>query len=316
MCLGALGSQTGGSIIRPASFCGVAGFKPPYKFLADEGIHPLAPAFDHPGPIARTIRDLQLIMYDLVVFEDETLETISDMPLASQETVETTIKEIDQPREKPPRLLRPRGFFDRRAEPIMLEAFERALERLAEAGAEVIEKDDPFDFEAMLTDHRLIMAAQAAAVHEMVFTGQSHGEEGRLTEFRDDYAPHIRSLIEEGFTVPITRYIRAKLKLDGFEEHFDQEIEGIDALVTPATIGPAPDARTTGNPCFNTPFSYLGWPAASFPIDLSPEGLPLAIQMAGSNGFYVKPNNLLQTAAWSEAVIRRASRLGGGSNPP
>jgi aspartyl-tRNA(Asn)/glutamyl-tRNA(Gln) amidotransferase subunit A len=313
MCLGALGSQTGGSIIRPASFCGVAGIKPQYGLLSAEGIRPLAPALDHPGAIARTIPDLQLILHDLVTLENETWDSNGDTRWMSQEAVERLIAAIGQPRDRVPKLLRPRGFFDRRAEPVMLDAFERTVYQLKEVGAEIVERDDPFDFEAMLTDHRLLMAAEAAAVHECFFTGRfpeletSHDDEFDWSfTSRDEYDPHIRSLIEEGFQIPLTRYIRLRLKLDGFRKHSGKEFEGIDAVIAPATIGPAPDASTTGNPCFNSPFSYLGWPVASFPIGLSPEGLPLAIQFAGIGN----SSPLLQTAAWSEAVIRRASRLG------
>ena len=162
MCLGALGSQTGGSIIRPASFCGIAGYKPQYKALSDDGIHSLAPSFDHPGLMARSICDVRLIMTELVKHQFDVGEDIGDR-LTRTESVGTT-------RDQPPRLLRPRGLFDRRAEPMMLDRFESTLERLVAAGAEVVEKDDPLDFETILTEHRLIMAAQAFAVHEYSFT--------------------------------------------------------------------------------------------------------------------------------------------------
>ena len=310
MCLGALGSQTGGSIIRPASFCGIAGYKPQYKALSDDGIHSLAPSFDHPGLMARSICDVRLIMTELVKHQFDVGEDIGDR-LTRTESVGTT-------RDQPPRLLRPRGLFDRRAEPMMLDRFESTLERLVAAGAEVVEKDDPLDFETILTEHRLIMAAQAFAVHEYSFTWLVNYIDNKTTPedaqfsgaLERVFSPRIRSLVEEGFKVPLGRYIRAKHQLDDMRRLSPKLVEGFDAIVTPATIGPAPDTSTTGNPCFNSPFSYLGWPAASFPIGLSPEGLPLAIQLAGPEYRGAKPNGILDTAAWCENVIRNASRAG------
>jgi aspartyl-tRNA(Asn)/glutamyl-tRNA(Gln) amidotransferase subunit A len=74
----------------------------------------------------------------------------------------------------------------------------------------------------------------------------------------------------------------------------------------PATIGPAPGTGTTGDPAFNSPWSYLGWPAVSFPIGLSPDGLPLAIQLVGRTSRV--EHDLLKTASWCEDVIRRDFR--------
>jgi aspartyl-tRNA(Asn)/glutamyl-tRNA(Gln) amidotransferase subunit A len=74
--------------------------------------------------------------------------------------------------------------------------------------------------------------------------------------------------------------------------------------VTPATVGPAPDTSTTGNPCFNSSFSYLGWPVISFPIGRAPDGLPLALQLA--EGVFLDLSSLFAAASWCESVIRRA----------
>jgi Asp-tRNA(Asn)/Glu-tRNA(Gln) amidotransferase A subunit family amidase len=303
MCLGAIGTQTGGSIIRPASFCGVAGFKPAHGYLPTEGILPFAPSLDHPGPIARTIGDLALVQVEVV---EQLNEARRDIPHEwSREHVdrEDPIRSIRKPPDRPVRLIRLRGFFDRRTDPATLEAFERALDILCKAGAEVIEKsDDVFDFEHIIAEHRLIMSAECAAIHEAWFA-----------EHRDEYAPHIRSLVEEGLARPLTRYIRARLEQDNANSRLRQVFEGdgVDdngsVIATPATIGPAPDTQTTGNPCFNSPWSYLGWPTFSIPIGLDPEGMPLAIQLVGHDW---SRHYLYWAAYWCEAVIRRASLNG------
>jgi aspartyl-tRNA(Asn)/glutamyl-tRNA(Gln) amidotransferase subunit A len=179
----------------------------------------------------------------------------------------------------------------------MIEAFERALGVLTAAGAEVSdEPDELFDLETILRDHRIIMAAEAATVHE-----------GQFAEQRGEYAPRIAQLVEEGLAIPATRYRRCQD--DRNSKRADVEVmsppyEPGEALVMPATIGPAPDRSTTGDPALNSPWSYLGWPAASFPIGLSPDGLPLALQLVGEYPFDVNP--FLETVSWCEDVIRRA----------
>jgi aspartyl-tRNA(Asn)/glutamyl-tRNA(Gln) amidotransferase subunit A len=77
-----------------------------------------------------------------------------------------------------------------------------------------------------------------------------------------------------------------------------------DAIVAPAAVGAAPDTSTTGNPCFNAPWSYLGWHEVSFPIGLSSDGLPLALQL-----IHPRPD-LLQTAIWCESILHSASVAG------
>jgi aspartyl-tRNA(Asn)/glutamyl-tRNA(Gln) amidotransferase subunit A len=293
MCLGALGTQTGGSIIRPASFCGVCGLKPSKGRLGVGGIVPFAPSLDHPGPIARSTRDLALLLRDL----DGPHPPVKMPDFHPPSEVDEWLPRLLPGRGRPPRLVRPRGFHDRRADPAMLAAFERALADLAAAGAEVVEADDAgFDFDAILRDHRIVMAAEAA-----------EGHEARFREHGSAYSPRIRSLVEEGLSVPATAYLRAKRGLRGYIARARQALpsgEAFDALATPATIGPAPGPDTTGDPAFNSAWSYLGWPAVSFPVGLSPDGLPLAIQLVGAGPF--DEYDLLVTASWCEDVIRRA----------
>ena len=285
MCLGAIGTQTGGSIIRPASFCGVSGYKPAHRSMnSREGILPFAPSFDDLGPIARTVSDIRLIA--------EAILRIHTGPTRMFESVEQLkSKELD-PRPASPKLSRPRGFFDRRADPEMLAAFETALSVLERAGAEVIDFDDAsIDCESILSRHRTMMAAEAATSHEERFA--VHGEH---------YSKHIRALIEDGLKIPATRYIAAR------DDWTDNSVFS-KIFVTPAAIGPAPDLSTTGNPCMNSPFSYLGSGVISFPIALSSQGMPLAIQLAGHDRDFAD-RGLLATAAWCESAIRRAFSAG------
>jgi aspartyl-tRNA(Asn)/glutamyl-tRNA(Gln) amidotransferase subunit A len=291
MCLGAIGSQTGGSIIRPASYCGVCGLKPAFQEVSDIGVFPFAPTLDHPGPIARSTRDLRLL-FDAIRNPDG--RAAGD---DSQRAVETPGSAPP-----PPRLGRIRGFFDRRADPSMTRALDSALAALAAAGAEVFDfPDDALDFEAILRAHRTIMCAEAAAGHAERFTAE-----------RAEYAPRICALIEEGLATSAPAYLRARYNRSRQRRDLHVLLSSnitCDALVMPATIGPAPDVTSTGDPALNSAWSYLGRPAVSFPIGLAPDGLPVAIQLIdGREGFdWTVP--LLETAAWCEDVVRQADRV-------
>jgi aspartyl-tRNA(Asn)/glutamyl-tRNA(Gln) amidotransferase subunit A len=276
MCLGAIGSQTGGSITRPASFCGVAGMKPTRFRVYSGDVTPLAPSLDQVGPIARTVGDLRLLLGEICI-----------SGLNRKRVQESGLRN-----EGSTRLGRLRGFFDRRAEPVVKSAFDEAVRALVAQGAEVIELDDPVDFEQILKDHRRVMAAEAAGVHS-----------DRLDELPDDYPPRIRDLVREGRTLTALEYLQAKdrmyAKRWSLREAFQRE--KIHALITHATVTTAPDRSTTGDPAFNSPWSYTGNPTVSFPVGLAPDGLPVAIQIIGG---YNYDRELLLAAEWCEQAIR------------
>jgi Asp-tRNA(Asn)/Glu-tRNA(Gln) amidotransferase A subunit family amidase len=276
MCLGAIGTQTGGSITRPASFCGIAGMKPSYGELSMRGILPLANSLDHVGPFARSVADLEL-MY----------RAMRD-PRPSPHADRVSPGRPDDP----PRLGRLRGFFERRAEPAMTRAIDTAATALAARGAAVLELDDPVDFENILVDHRSVVAPEAASIHS-----------DRLDEVPDDYPPHIRLLIEDGRSVPALEYLRAREAMALARSAITAAIAraSVAALFMPAALGAAPLPSTTGDAAFNTPWSFTGLPTVSFPVGLADDGLPLAIQLVGDLS---SDDALLHRARWCEQAIQ------------
>jgi aspartyl-tRNA(Asn)/glutamyl-tRNA(Gln) amidotransferase subunit A len=275
MCLGAIGTQTGGSITRPAAFCGVCGMKPTYGSVSTDGIQPLAPSLDHPGPIARCVGDLGVLYRALC---------------DPERRAETSAHEQRQFDKNPPRLGHLTGFFDDRAHAEMRWAINSFLKWFEGCGAQVVQV--PVDFAETLTHHRTILAAEAYRVHRE-----------RFSLLPEAYPPRITELILEGSHVSRASFAEAAAaqapKVSNILGLLDEPDE-LDALVTPAALGPAPEPSTTGDPAFNSPWSYLGFPTVSFPIGFSGDGLPLAVQLIGGEGAELE---LLAVAAWCEKVM-------------
>ena len=270
MCLGAVGSQTGGSITRPAAFCGIAGMKPTYGKLPLDGILPLSTPTDHPGPLARTVRDTAVLYAAMAGIADW-------IPL-------------DEPAKSPaPNMAALGGFFQEGADAEMLACLLHAMEQWINHGAFMESIILPREFDDVLPAHRLIMAKGAANFHR-----------DRFKEHRKDYQPAIRSLIEEGLKVSEADW-QAALELQRSSRDWMMALfDEADVLATPASVGPAPDRSTTGDPVMNSPWSFSGFPTIAFPIGLSEEGLPLGVQLIG------KPDaerELYQAAIWCEQVI-------------
>jgi Asp-tRNA(Asn)/Glu-tRNA(Gln) amidotransferase A subunit family amidase len=276
MCLGAIGTQTGGSITRPASFCGVAGMKPSSIYTSTDGVFPLAPSLDHVGPIARTVKDLGLLFGGMIErWDDMKTDLRTSLPL-----------------ETPPRIGRLRGIFERRADAGVTSALDRAIVRLAECGAEIVQLEEPVDFEHVLLQHRIVMSAEAAHLHN-----------DWLDQTPEDYPPRIWQLISEGRELGAQQYLRARNGMDGCESTIWLALEQARLLVmiTPATVTAAPELSTTGDPSFNSPWSYTGLPTVSFPIGVSAEGMPLAVQLVGAP---LEDLQLLRISQWCEQAIR------------
>jgi aspartyl-tRNA(Asn)/glutamyl-tRNA(Gln) amidotransferase subunit A len=271
MCLGALGSQTGGSITRPASYCGVAGCKPNYGIVSLNGIVPLAHSMDHPGPIGRCVIDLALL---LQVMAPRFTALTPDFAQASGNP-ESLV------------LFRPRGLFHEAADAIVRNAMDEMCETLRGSGANIQDVALPAAFSEVIPRHRTIMAVEAA---------QFHGT--RLAKHPDDYQPRIRELLEEGLHCPATEYAACKEHQRKLSLDMGLLLDG--PLITPATTTPAPDKGTTGNPAFNSPWSYTGLATISIPTGQFVDGLPLAVQLV--QGMRQEPE-LFRAAAWVEKAL-------------
>jgi aspartyl-tRNA(Asn)/glutamyl-tRNA(Gln) amidotransferase subunit A len=273
MCLGALATQTGGSITRPASYCGVCSLKPTYGRVSVDGVLPLAPSMDHVGVMANCVRDLA-IMY----------------PVLSWVPVGYDAEQLI-PSDHPPRFAVLGGLFFDRATPVVTELMSRVIETLRAAGSEVFVIDPPEGFADVEAAHRTVMATEAGAYHEQ-----------RINEHPEDYPPNISGLIREGLSRSGVEYVRAMQLAAHFRTALLAAIGETDwTYLTPATTSPAPTPETTGDPVFNSPWSLFGMPTVSLPAGWSIEGLPIGLQLVGAPH---ADDELLRRALWCEQTIR------------
>jgi len=294
MCHGALGSQTSGSICRPAAFCGVVGLKPTFGRVSRYGVHPLAWTLDHPGPMARTVRDVAML-FDAVAGPDP-----NDPSTVPAPPVSGAVAALDDPRGRDAgaRGLRvgvPDRYFTDGLDPEGAAAYREALRALGDLGCRVQDVRLPELFEAAMDAHEIIHNVEAAAVHADTYRARP-----------GDYGHKLRAIIETGFHVPAPAYVRAQQIRTLLIGAMRALLRDVDVLATPSAPGPAPAGRaSTGSPVYNRPFSFLGFPSITVPCGFTKSGLPLGLQFGGRP---FEEITLLRAAAAYEASTPWSSR--------
>ena len=277
-----LGSQTAGSVLRPASYNGVVGLKPTFGRISRYGVVPVAWSLDTLGAFTRTVEDAALMLTAMAGHDAQDFSS-------SREPVPDYAAAVGS-QQTPPRIGVVRSFFYERADPEVISHTDGIVERLSQAGAVVEDVTLPTNLHTLLAAHRTLMTVEAAAVHELDFAARP-----------DDYAPNVRGVIEAGMLTPAVTYVQAQRIRRRFRRDMDETIEGFDVLLTPSTATPAPrDLTTTGDPSFQTPWTTCGFPAASLPSGLSESGLPLGIQLAAPP---FREETLLAVARWCERTM-------------
>jgi aspartyl-tRNA(Asn)/glutamyl-tRNA(Gln) amidotransferase subunit A len=280
MCLGAIGSQTGGSITRPASYCGVSGCKPTFGGVSRDGVLPVSFHLDHVGAMARTAADCAVLMG--AIFGDDPRDPASSPRGALPSGGEPF---VDEPFQLG--VLRP--FFFAGADAEIARLTDDALAAIRKRGAQLFELPLPAGFDQVHVMHRRLMACEAAQFHQSRFGAPRAG-----------YGPKMAALIAEGLEVSMADYQQALRHQVAFGHAVARTLAGFDALVTPATPAAAPGLESTGDPSFNSPWSHAGVPTVSIPCAVTAAGLPVALQLIGPAW---SESQLLVTAAWCEGVL-------------
>jgi Asp-tRNA(Asn)/Glu-tRNA(Gln) amidotransferase A subunit family amidase len=249
----ALGTQTIGSINRPAAFCGVVGFKPSFGRISTAGVIPLSPSLDHIGYFTPDAGSAAWVAPMLV--DGWYSSTDSQEPL---------------------RLAVPTGSYLEHAESAALQQLETDKERLYNAGHTIVEIDAMPDFEEIVERHNLILAAEAAQVHKAWFA-----------DFGDTYHPKTAELIRRGKDISrqaLEAALPGRLHLREALQVIMDEYD-LDGWITPSAPGPAPEGLdSTGDPVMNLPWTHAGMPTVTLPSGRTPEGLPLGLQIIARFG--------------------------------
>jgi len=288
MVPGAIGSQTNGSVIRPAAFCGVVGFKPTHGLIPRSGALLLARTLDTVGVFARTVEDAGLLAETLVGFDDEDFDTrpVARPPFAAVAASEPPL---------PPRFAFVRSPAWEHAEPATRDAFAELVDALGEAITEV---DLGASFERATDFHRTIMEVEMA-----------HNLHRDYEKGRDQLSAPLRKIIERGRSRSAVDYTAAVAAVAPLNEALDSVFDEYDAIVTPAAPGEAPRGlESTGNPIFCTLWTYLGAPAVTLPLMQSEAGLPLGVQLVGRRDGDAR---LLRSARWLVTTIGKKGRRRG-----
>jgi Asp-tRNA(Asn)/Glu-tRNA(Gln) amidotransferase A subunit family amidase len=270
----ALGSQTNGSVIRPAAFCGVYGFKPTHGLIPRGGILRLSRTLDQVGVFARSLEDVALLAEQLVGYDERDPDT---RPRARPRFVATAAEE--PPLE--PRLAFVRGPAWDRVEKETEEAFAELCESLGDA---VKPLDLPLPDE-VLAWHGTLMAAEMAASLD------AEWERGR-----DRLSEPLRALLERGRAVSALEYQRALARIPLLNAQLAEAFDRVDAILTPSAAGTAPKGlASTGDPSFCSLWTLCGMPAINLPLMQGQNGLPLGVQLVGARHGDAR---LLRTARW------------------
>ena len=268
----ALGSQTQGSVLRPASFCGVVGFKPSFGKLPLAGVMPFAPTLDHAGLFTSTVADLQVVWQAL--------------GYASEAEPCDTITTIEWPPPSSPAA---------EVEAAMLACLESSLARLAQSGFRIQHVPRPPFFDDLPKALRTVMYFEGARAHGAMF--EEHGA---------DVGDKLATLLVEGLRISEENYQVAIASIGDARAAFAAWSADHAIIATPAAMGPAPRGLdSTGDPRSNAPFTALGVPAISIPMGSSPDGLPLGLQLVAASG---ADSHLLATARAIERMLQRGSQ--------
>ncbi len=266
----AFATQTTGSIIRPAAFCGVVGYKPSHGTLPTSGVKAISESFDTVGVITRTVADAAFVVGAL----------------------------CGRPLEPPPEPPAPRlGICLTHewptASPETVTLFDALPELLTRAGARSTQVALPEVFAGLAAAQGTIWTFEIARC-----LADEH------QRFRELIREPLRGMLDDGAAMAVSDYDAAYRRLRECSARLDAVFDGVDALLVPAAPGEAPEVATTGDPIFNRAWSALGVPAVTVPAGLGPSGLPLGVQIVGPPR---QDARVLACAAWVEAALARTA---------
>ena len=278
----ALGSQTGGSVLRPAAFNGVVGLKPTFGRISRYGVVAVSASLDTMGHYSRTVEDTALLLDAMSGYDS------NDPGSVDRQAPDFYAASLTP--QAAPRIGLVRKHFWERASQETRNHADSIAQRFADAGAVVEDAELPTDFEELLWAHRILMTTEGADAHRDWFDGRA-----------DDYSPNVRGVIEDGLKASAVDYLRAKEVQATFSREMGEAMRPFDVVMTPSTPTAAPrDLSTTGDPMFQSPFTFGGFPTISLPSGFDGNSMPLGVQLGTPHW---EEERLLSVASWCEGVL-------------
>lgn len=265
----AYGTQTAGSIIRPAAFCGIVGYKPTYNTIERFGMKVMSASLDTVGVMARSVADCALF------------------------AAAVSTKDLGDPDSKPDRAPRVGICMGPTAQAALPETHAlrvRVTNALNRAGARVTDRELPDDFNNLIDAHPIVMNHESA---------RALGWE--LDNARDQISDGLIERLEFGLSCTAEQLANAYAVFDRTQRAFPDAMDGLDVLITPSAPGEAPKGlEWTGDPAFNSVWTSLHVPCVTVPAGLGPSGMPLGIQIVGRCG---DDKAVLAWAQWVAAAV-------------
>ena len=281
MCPVAMGSQTVGSVLRPASYNGIVGLKPTYGRVSRRGVVPVSWSLDTVGWMGRSVEDMALLLQVMAGPDEQD-------PVASRLPAGDYLSGLESA--GPPTIGLITSFFMEESDQETQKRTRGVLEELRSAGATVVELKLPESFQTAVQDQLLIMGVEAAAFHKPMYEKQAQ-----------DYRPKIREMLRQGLETDGTTYSKALERRLRFSADMKVLAEQADVLLTPSTpTAPLADLTNTGDTRFQGPWTSCGLPTITLPAGLAESGLPMGIQLIAPP---FEEARLLAIARWCEKVI-------------
>ena len=281
MCPIAMGSQTVGSVLRPASYNGIVGLKPTYGRVSRRGVVPVSWSLDTVGWMGRTVEDMALLL-QVMAGPDELDPVASKLPAGDY------LSDLESA--KTPKIGLITSFFMEESDQETQQMTRAILDQLKSAGASVVDVTLPESFDTAFQDQLLIMGVEAAAFHKPMYEEQA-----------SDYQPKLREMLRQGLETDAVTYTRALERRLRFSADMRVLAEQADVLLTPSTpTAPLADLTNTGDTRFQGPWTSCGLPTITLPAGLAKSGLPMGIQLIASPFEEVR---LLAIARWCEKII-------------
>ena len=280
----AVGTQTAGSVIRPAAYCGITGFKPSFGKIPRTGVLKQSPSLDTVGVFGRTVTDVALLAEVLYGHDrQDQASTVSPHPRL------LSVAQIEPPMTPLFAFVKTSSWSE--ADPAM----QMALQELVDAlGEQCFEAELPALFaDALPVRTRINLAEMAKNFH-----GYASRDTNRLL------SENVMQGITTGSQVLARDYLAALDWPDILNAGLDEVFERCDAIITPATTGPAPDISGTGSPVFNSLWTLCGTPAVTLPLFSAEDGMPMGVQLVGRRDDDAR---LLRTARWLEGHVASLS---------